>query len=157
MHDGGAIPAIRAAAAPWGLAAVAVRKTGPPFLPRPGETPAGDEGRSRRGGELSITQFCLPQLRPNCSLPTMGLKFPHALVRVISSALYAAGITVFGHHHRDGAAQKFSVNGQCSQCMVMAGGKPVKACMTPVTQGMQVQSVEGLPALGDDTPVAAVL
>jgi bidirectional [NiFe] hydrogenase diaphorase subunit len=67
---------------------------------------------------------------------------------VISSALYAAGITVFGRHHKDGAAQGiYCVNGQCSQCMVMADGKPVKACMTAVAPGMKVQSVEGAPAL----------
>ncbi len=49
---------------------------------------------------------------------------------VISSALYAAGISVFGHHHRDQGAQGiFCVNGQCSQCTVVADGRPVKSCM----------------------------
>jgi len=67
---------------------------------------------------------------------------------VISSALYAAGITVLGHHHRDQGAQGiYCVNGQCSQCMVVADGKPVKACMTPVAPGMKVTSLEGLPEL----------
>lgn len=70
---------------------------------------------------------------------------------VISSALYAAGITVLGHHHRDGGAQGiYCVNGQCSQCMVVADGRPVKACMTPVTPAMEVQSVEGPPELADE-------
>ncbi len=69
---------------------------------------------------------------------------------VITTALYAAGITVFGHHHRDGGAQGvYCVNGQCSQCMVIADGKPVKGCMAAVTPGMQVSSVEGPPALTD--------
>lgn len=73
---------------------------------------------------------------------------------VISSALYAAGITVFGHHHRDDGAQGvFCVNGQCSQCMVIANGRPVKACMTAVTENMQVYSVEGIPALEDVAPL----
>ncbi len=73
---------------------------------------------------------------------------------VITSALYAAGVTVFGHHHRDGGAQGiYCVNGQCSQCMVIADGKPVKGCMTPVIEGMQVESVEGLPRLRDDSPL----
>ena len=73
---------------------------------------------------------------------------------VITSALYAAGITVFGHHHRDNGAQGiYCVNGQCSQCMVIADGKPVKGCMTPVSEGMKVESVEGLPVLGDDSPL----
>jgi sarcosine oxidase subunit alpha len=69
---------------------------------------------------------------------------------VISSALYAAGIHVFGHHHRDGGAQSiFCVNGQCSQCTVVADGRPVKSCMTPVKSGMRVESCEGYPALAD--------
>jgi heterodisulfide reductase subunit A-like polyferredoxin len=66
----------------------------------------------------------------------------------ISSALYAAGISVFGHHHKDDGAQGiYCVNGQCSQCTVVANGKPVKSCMTPVTQAMNVESCEGAPNL----------
>jgi sarcosine oxidase, subunit alpha len=77
---------------------------------------------------------------------------------VITSALYAAGITVFGHHARDGAAQGiYCVNGQCSQCMVIADGKPVKGCMTPVTAGMVVKSVEGLPELAELAPAGAAV
>jgi NADPH-dependent 2,4-dienoyl-CoA reductase/sulfur reductase-like enzyme/NAD-dependent dihydropyrimidine dehydrogenase PreA subunit/bacterioferritin-associated ferredoxin len=69
---------------------------------------------------------------------------------VISSALYAAGIAVFGHHRKDGGPQGiFCVNGQCSQCTVVADGRPVKSCMTPVKPGMTVESCEGLPRLGE--------
>lgn len=76
---------------------------------------------------------------------------------VISSALYAAGIHIFGHHERDGGAQGiYCVNGQCSQCMVIADGKPVKGCMTPIFAGMVVESVEGLPLLADMPPEEAV-
>ena len=68
---------------------------------------------------------------------------------VISSALYAAGISIFGHHHKDDGAQGiYCVNGQCSQCTVVADGRPVKSCMVPVTAGMQVQSCEDHPTLG---------
>ena len=74
---------------------------------------------------------------------------------VISSALYAAGITVFGHHEKDHGAQGiYCVNGQCSQCTVVADGRPVKSCMTPVKPGMTVTSCEGAPALGDVDPAA---
>jgi NADPH-dependent 2,4-dienoyl-CoA reductase/sulfur reductase-like enzyme/Fe-S-cluster-containing hydrogenase component 2/bacterioferritin-associated ferredoxin len=67
---------------------------------------------------------------------------------VISSALFACGIHQFGHHPRDGSAQGiFCVNGQCSQCLVIADGVPVKACMTPVRRDMDVRSCEGLPSL----------
>jgi len=67
---------------------------------------------------------------------------------MIASALYAHGIRIFGHHPKDGAPQGiFCANGQCAQCLVIANGKPVKACMTPVTPGMQVEPMEGLPVL----------
>ena len=67
---------------------------------------------------------------------------------MIASALFAHGIHMFGHHHRDGSPQGiFCANGQCSQCLVIADGLPVKACMTPVTPGMVVEPLEGLPVL----------
>ncbi|TFH06684.1 MAG: FAD-dependent oxidoreductase, partial [Candidatus Atribacteria bacterium] len=67
---------------------------------------------------------------------------------MISSALFAADIRVFGHHPKDGAPQGiFCANGQCSQCMVVADSVPVKACMTSATAGMVVEPMNGLPAL----------
>lgn len=70
---------------------------------------------------------------------------------VISSALFANGIHIFGHHHRDGGAQGiYCVNGQCSQCMVIADGRVVKACMTEVKPGMAVRSCEGMPPVAPD-------
>ncbi len=77
---------------------------------------------------------------------------------MISSALIANGVTIFGHHAKDGSAQGiFCANGQCSQCLVIADGLPVKACMTPLRPGMQVESVEGLPQLpeADAAPATA--
>ncbi|RLC29779.1 MAG: sulfurtransferase, partial [Deltaproteobacteria bacterium] len=79
---------------------------------------------------------------------------------MISSALIANGINVFGHHYKDGSPQGiFCANGQCSQCLVIADGHPVKSCMTPLQQGMAVTSVDGLPELpAEDTtaPVADI-
>ena len=67
---------------------------------------------------------------------------------VISSALFANGIHVFGHHVKDSSAQGiFCANGQCAQCAVIANGIPVKACMTKVEENMIVESVQGLPEL----------
>jgi sarcosine oxidase subunit alpha len=74
---------------------------------------------------------------------------------VISSALFANDVKIFGHHPKDGSAQGiFCANGQCAKCTVIANGIPVKACMTRVTQNMIVQSVEGLPRLPEveETP-----
>jgi NADPH-dependent 2,4-dienoyl-CoA reductase/sulfur reductase-like enzyme/Fe-S-cluster-containing hydrogenase component 2/bacterioferritin-associated ferredoxin len=67
---------------------------------------------------------------------------------VISSALFLNNIKIFGHHVRDQSPQGiFCSNGQCSQCNVIANGIPVKACMTPLTKGMIVESCNGLPEL----------
>ena len=67
---------------------------------------------------------------------------------VVSSALMAHGVTTFGRHHADGSPQGiFCANGQCAQCLVLADGRPVKACMTSVRAGMRVEPLEGLPTL----------
>ena len=69
---------------------------------------------------------------------------------VISSALFASNITIFGHHFKDGSAQGiFCANGQCAKCAVIANGIPVKSCMTEVSENMFIESVEGLPKLPD--------
>ncbi|MDA3918834.1 MAG: FAD-dependent oxidoreductase [Deltaproteobacteria bacterium] len=69
---------------------------------------------------------------------------------IISSALFANHIKIFGHHYKDGSAQGiFCANGQCAQCTVVANNIPVKACMTRVKKNMIVESVEGLPELPD--------
>jgi NADPH-dependent 2,4-dienoyl-CoA reductase/sulfur reductase-like enzyme len=66
----------------------------------------------------------------------------------IASALFANGIRIFGHHPKDGSPQGiFCANGQCAQCMVLAGPAPVKACVELVSPGLKVNPVEGLPAL----------
>jgi sarcosine oxidase subunit alpha len=76
---------------------------------------------------------------------------------MISSALFASGISVFGHHHRDGGAQGiFCANGQCSQCNVLADGKLVKSCMTAVELGMKVSVCEGAPPLPEDNRIPAL-
>ncbi|MFA4947366.1 MAG: FAD-dependent oxidoreductase [Candidatus Krumholzibacteriia bacterium] len=70
---------------------------------------------------------------------------------VITTALFAGGVQVFGHHPRDGSPQGiFCANGQCSQCTVLVDGLPVKGCMIPVKVGMRVRSCEGMPALPKD-------
>ena len=73
---------------------------------------------------------------------------------MISSALFASGIHIFGHHHKDNSPQGiFCANGQCSQCMVMVDGLPVKSCMTPLRDKMVVASVEGLPEIPEDNRI----
>ena len=73
---------------------------------------------------------------------------------MIASSLLANDVQVFGHHAKDQSPQGlFCANGQCSQCMVVADGLPVKSCMTPVRAGMNVQSLEGLPTLPEDDKI----
>ena len=70
---------------------------------------------------------------------------------IISSALIANGIKIFGHHPKDGSPQGiFCANGQCSQCMVIVDGKPKKGCMTKLKEGMVIESCEGLPKLPEN-------
>lgn len=67
---------------------------------------------------------------------------------MISSALIANGIHIFGHHPIDNSPQGiFCANGQCSQCLVIVNDLPVKSCMIPLAEGMDIHSVEGLPQL----------
>jgi NADPH-dependent 2,4-dienoyl-CoA reductase/sulfur reductase-like enzyme/bacterioferritin-associated ferredoxin len=66
----------------------------------------------------------------------------------ISSALFANGVRIFGHHHKNGSPQGiFCANGQCAQCMVIANGTPVKACMVEIEKNMVVFPADGLPEL----------
>lgn len=66
----------------------------------------------------------------------------------IASALMANGIKIFSYHHKDGAPQGiFCANGQCAQCLVLADGYPVKACMELIKPGMKIRPLVGLPEL----------
>jgi len=83
-----------------------------------------------------------------------GKKLTAKKNEMISSALFAHGIHIFGRHEKDNSPQgMFCANGQCSQCLVIANGIPVKSCITPVKEGMDVRSLEGLPSLLDDDKV----
>jgi NADPH-dependent 2,4-dienoyl-CoA reductase/sulfur reductase-like enzyme/Pyruvate/2-oxoacid:ferredoxin oxidoreductase delta subunit/bacterioferritin-associated ferredoxin len=73
----------------------------------------------------------------------------------IASALIANGINIFGHHPKDGSPLGlFCANGQCSQCLVLVNGSPLKACMTKVKPGMFVMPADTLPDIStlDPTP-----
>ena len=80
-----------------------------------------------------------------------GKKLTGCEGEMISAALFANSIHIFGHHPKDNSPQGlFCANGQCAQCLVIADGLPVKSCMTPLAKAMQVESVEGLPKLPAD-------
>ena len=72
----------------------------------------------------------------------------------IAAALFANGIQVFGYHHKDGSPLGiFCANGQCSQCMVVANGKPMKSCMELVTENMLIFPNDGHPVLPEVSTV----
>ncbi len=76
---------------------------------------------------------------------------------VISSALFLNKIKIFGHHVKDNSPQGiFCANGQCAQCNVIVNGIPVKACMTPLKEGMLIESCNGLPELPPEDNVVTV-
>ncbi|MEA2077288.1 MAG: FAD-dependent oxidoreductase, partial [Candidatus Marinimicrobia bacterium] len=73
----------------------------------------------------------------------------------VSSALIANGIQIFSLHHKNDAAQGiFCANGQCSHCTVLINGFPMKSCITPLEENMNVRRLEGLPELpeADNAP-----
>ncbi|HNX97925.1 MAG TPA: FAD-dependent oxidoreductase, partial [Candidatus Aminicenantes bacterium] len=76
----------------------------------------------------------------------------------LSSALVAAGVAAFGRNAHDHTPQGiYCANGQCSKCLVIANGRPVKSCMTPLAANMVVQAADELPELPvmDKAPVLA--
>ena len=70
----------------------------------------------------------------------------------IASALFAAGTRVFSRsfkYHRPRGLMCCS--GQCPNCLVEVDGQPtVRACMTPVEQGMDVKHLNAWPSLQRD-------
>ncbi len=73
----------------------------------------------------------------------------------VSGSLIANGITTFSYHHKNHAAQGiFCANGQCSHCTVLIDRFPQKACITPLEEGMDIRTLDGLPELPDvSTPL----
>ena len=84
-----------------------------------------------------------------------GVKMTGLEGEMISSALFAAGVTRFSIHRKDGAPQGiFCANGQCSQCTVIVDGHAQKSCVTPLRDGMDIRTLDRLPALpADDEPL----
>ena len=98
----------------------------------------------------------VPQ-RETVSFAWNGEPLKGFLGEMISSALFANNVYIFGHHPKDKSPQGlFCANGQCSQCLVIANGLPVKACMTPLEEKMIIESVEGLPKLPDDDELPTI-
>ena len=74
---------------------------------------------------------------------------------MVSSALLANGVKKFSIHREQDAPQGiFCANGQCSQCTVVVNGFPLKSCVTPLREGMEIRTLMHLPELPkDDEPL----
>jgi len=100
-----------------------------------------------------ITKHPILEIRENIEVTFAwnGKKLTGYQGEMVSAALFANDIHIFGHHPKDNSPQgMFCANGQCSQCLVIADGLPVKSCMTPLAEAMKIKSVEGLPKLPED-------
>jgi len=90
----------------------------------------------------------VPEGGPTIAFSWRGAPMKAYRGETIASALFANGIRVFGHHHKDGAPLGiFCANGQCAQCSVIADGQAVKSCMVPIRDGMALGPLEGKAAL----------
>ena len=90
--------------------------------------------------------------RESISFFWKGQPFQAFQGETIAAALVANRVRTFGHHHNDGSPKGlFCANGQCSQCMVLANGYPLKSCMELISPGLQVEPVDGLPELPENT------
>ena len=70
---------------------------------------------------------------------------------MVSSALFANGIRTFSIHTVGDAPQGlFCANGQCAQCTVIIDGLPVKSCITPLREGMEIKTLVHHPELPPD-------
>ena len=66
----------------------------------------------------------------------------------VSSALFANNIKVFSIHEVEDAPQGiFCANGQCSHCTLIINGVPLKSCITPLKEGMDVRTLVHHPEL----------
>ena len=94
--------------------------------------------------------------RKNIAFQFDGIEYQAFEGMVISSALFLNGIKIFGHHPKDASANTaiFCANGQCSECNVIVNNIPRKACMTPLQEGMVIESCKGVPELPPiDAPI----
>ena len=95
-------------------------------------------------------------VRKKISFQFDGTKYEAFEGMVISSALFLNGIKIFGHHPKNENAKTaiFCANGQCSECTVIVDNIAKKACMTPIKNGMVIESCKGVPELPPvDDPV----
>lgn len=75
-----------------------------------------------------------------------GKRIPARRGEPIAAALLAAGIRVFRTtHHRGEPRGPFCGVGRCTDCVMTVDGVPnVRTCVTPVRDGMKIETQRGL-------------
>lgn len=69
----------------------------------------------------------------------------------IAAALKAAGIMVHRHTKKGSPRGIFCAIGRCSDCVMVVDGRPnVRTCITPLAEGMKVQTQYGVSAKKED-------
>ncbi|QCH26547.1 Hydrogen cyanide synthase subunit HcnA [Clostridium tyrobutyricum] len=69
----------------------------------------------------------------------------------IAAALKAAGVVVFRHTRKGAARGIFCAIGRCTDCVMVVDGKPnIRTCVTPLVEGMKVQTQYGVSAKQED-------
>ena len=89
----------------------------------------------------------LEELRsPDTYIVYDGQKIPAVTGEPIAAALLAAGIRVMRHTPKTGQGRGiFCGIGRCNDCKMTVDGVPnIRTCITPVREGMKVETQEGL-------------
>ena len=88
---------------------------------------------------------------PRVTMTVDGQPFTAYQGETLAAALLAAGRRTFRHTEPGGHPRGvFCGIGVCFDCVVMVDGRRLRACMTPVRDGMQV-STTGAPAVPGET------
>ncbi|MCI5711658.1 MAG: (2Fe-2S)-binding protein [Lachnospiraceae bacterium] len=62
----------------------------------------------------------------------------------IAAALKAAGVMVHRHTKKGSPRGIFCAIGRCTDCVMVVDGKPnIRTCVTPLEEGMEVQTQHG--------------
>lgn len=62
----------------------------------------------------------------------------------IAAALKAAGVMVHRHTRKGSPRGIFCAIGRCTDCVMVVNGKPnIRTCVTPLAEGMTVQTQDG--------------
>ncbi|MBU0710859.1 FAD-dependent oxidoreductase [bacterium] len=97
----------------------------------------------------------IPENRKKVRFFFKGKEFSGFEGEAVSSALIANDVHTFNIHSRSDTPQGlFCANGQCSHCTLIINGFPLKSCVTPLQENMEIFPLIHLPEIPkDDQPL----